>query len=294
MTAAPKGRAADWTEERGSLRPSDEGRRRVKAARRRKFNTVRAEWTKLRTVPGTIWLLAATIVLTVGVSTAAAVATRCPAGTGCPVDTTKLSLSGVQFGQAVVAILATAGISSEYSTGMIRTTLTAMPRRLGVLAAKAAVTAGPVLAAGVIAVAGSLLAGRLILPGHGFTAARGFPLLSVADGPVLRAAVGSVLYLALVALLSLGIAAAVRDSAMAIGVVLGLLYLFPIIAALAANPEWQRHLEQFGPMTAGLEIEATTGLHSLPISPWAGLGVLAAWAAAALLAGGLLIRLRDA
>jgi ABC-2 type transport system permease protein len=253
-----------------------------------------AEWTKLRSVPGTAWLLAATIVLTVAVSTAAAAATRCPVGTGCPVDTAKLSLTGVQFGQAAVAILATAGITSEYSTGMIRTTLTAMPRRAVVLAAKAAVTTGPVLAAGAVAVAGSLLAGRLVLPGHGFTAARGFPLLSLADGPVLRAAAGSVLYLALIALLSLGIATAVRDSAMAIGVVLGLLYLFPVVAALAANPQWQRHLEQIGPMTAGLEIEATTGLHSLPISPWAGLGVLAAWAAAALLAGGLLIRLRDA
>ena len=65
-------------------------------------------------------------------------------------------------------------------------------------------------------------------------------------------------------------------------------------AAVAANPNWQRHLEQIGPMTAGLEIEATTGLRSLPLSPWAGLGVLAAWAAAALLAGGLLLRLRDA
>jgi ABC-2 type transport system permease protein len=299
---APKDRAADseggWGGGWGET--SDEGRRqrrgmgRWAGVRRRKFHTVHAEWTKLRTVPGTAWLLAATIVLTVAVSTAAAAATRCPVGTGCPVDTAKLSLTGVQFGQAVVAILAAAGITSEYSTGMIRTTLTAMPRRVVVLAAKAAVTAGPVLAAGAVAVAGSLLAGRLILPGHGFTAARGFPLLSLADGPVLRAAAGSVLYLALIALLSLGIATAVRDSAMAIGVVLGLLYLFPIVAALAANPQWQRHLEQIGPMTAGLEIEATTGLRSLPISPWAGLGVLAAWAGAALLAGGLLIRLRDA
>jgi ABC-2 type transport system permease protein len=256
--------------------------------------TLHAEWTKLRTVPGTVWLLAATMVLTVAVSTAAAAATRCPAGTSCPVDTTRLSLTGVQFGQAVVAILAVLGISSEYSTGMIRTTLTAMPRRAAVLAAKAAVTTGPVLAAAALAVAGSLLAGRLILPGHGFTAARGFPLLSLADGPVLRAAAGSVLYLALIALLSLGVATAVRDSAVAIGLVLGLLYLFPIVASLAANPHWQRHLEQIGPMTAGLDIEATTGLRSLPLSPWAGLGVLAAWAAAALLAGGLLLRLRDA
>jgi ABC-2 type transport system permease protein len=263
--------------------------------RRPELNTtLRAEWTKLRTVPGTVWLLAATIVLTVAVSTAAAAATRCPAGISCPVDTAKLSLTGVQFGQAVVAILAVLGISNEYSTGMIRTTLAAMPRRAVVLAAKAAVTTGPVLAAGVLAVAGSLLAGWLILPAHGFTAARGFPPLSPADGPVIRAAAGSVLYLALIALLSVGIATAVRDSAVAIGVVLGLLYLFPIVASLAANPHWQRHLEQIGPMTAGLEIEATTGLRTLPLSPWAGLGVLAAWAAGALLAGGLLLRLRDA
>jgi hypothetical protein len=115
-----------------------------------------------------------------------------------------------------------------------------------------------------------------------------------ADGPTLPAAAGSVLYLALIALLSLGAATAVRDSAAAIGVVLGLLYLFPIIAQLVTDPHWQRHLKQLGPMTAGLAIQATTNLRGLPISPWAGLGVLAAWAAAALLAGGLLLRLRDA
>jgi ABC-2 type transport system permease protein len=184
-------------------------------------------------------------------------------------------------------------ISGEYSTGMIRTTLTAMPHRAGVLAAKATVLTGLVLAGGTVAVAGSLLAGRLILPGHGFTPARGFPLLSLADGPVLRAAAGSVLYLALIALLSLGTAAAVRDSGTAIGVVLGLLYLFPIVAQVV-NPHWYRHLQQIGPMPAGLAIQATTGLRSLPVSPWAGLGVLAAWAAAALLAGALLLRLRGA
>jgi ABC-2 type transport system permease protein len=252
-----------------------------------------AEWTKLRTTPGPGWLLAAAVAATIAVSALAAAATRCPAGIACPVDTTKLSLTGIDLGQAVVAILGVLVISGEYSTGMIRTTLTAMPRRPAVLAAKAAVLAGLVLAAGTLAVLGSLLAGRLLLPGHGFTAARGFPPLSLADGPVLRATAGSVLYLALIALLSLGIATAIRDSAAAIGTVLGLLYLFPIIAQLV-DPHWYRHLEQIGPMTAGLAIQATTGLQGLPISPWAGLGVLAAWAAAALLAGYLLLRLRDA
>jgi ABC-2 type transport system permease protein len=253
-----------------------------------------AEWTKLRTTPETTWLLLATVVLTVAVSTAAAAATRCSPGVACPVDVPKLSLTGIEFGQAVVAVLAVLAIGGEYSTGMIRTTLTAMPRRLWVLAAKAAVLAGLVLAAGILAVAGCMLAGRLILPGHGFTAAHGFHVLSLTTGPVLRAAAGSVLYLALIALLSLGACAVLRDSAIAVGVVLGLLYLFPIIAALASDPHWRRHLEQIGPMTAGLTIQATTGLRSLPISPWAGLGVLAAWAAGALLAGGLLLRFRDA
>ena len=254
-----------------------------------------AEWTKLRTVAGTFWLLAAAIAVTVTVSAAAAAASRCPAGPACPVDTPKLTLTGIQLGQAVIAILAVLAISSEYSTGMIRTTLTAMPRRPAALAAKATVLTLLVLAAGAIAAAGSVLAGRLILPGHGFTAARGFPTLSLADGPVLRAAAGSALYLALIALLSLGAATIVRDSAAAAGGVLGLLYLPPIIAAaLASNPHWQHEIDRYAPMNAGLTIQNTTGLHGLPISPWAGLGVLAAWAAAVLLTSGLVLRLRDA
>jgi len=256
-------------------------------------DALHAEWTKLRTAPGTFWLVFAVVALTVAVSSAAAAAARCPA-TGCGQDPTKVSLTGIYLGQVAVAMVAVLAMSSEYSSGMIRTTLAAMPHRITVLAAKAALLTGLMLAAGALAVLGSLLAGRLILPGHGFTVAHGFAALSLADGPVLRAAAGSVLYLALIALLSLGAATAVRDSAVAIGLVLGLLYLFPIVAGVISDPHLQRHLQQIAPMTAGLEIQATTGLRSLPISPWAGLGVLAAWAGAALLAGGLLLRLRDA
>ena len=111
---------------------------------------------------------------------------------------------------------------------------------------------------------------------------------------MLRAACGSVLYLALIALLALGVATAVRDSAVAIGLVLGLLYLFPIVSSVVGNQHWQRHLEQVSPMTAGLYIQATVGVHALPLTPWQGLGVLAAWAFGALLLGALLLRLRDA
>ena len=252
-----------------------------------------AEWTKQRTVAVTGWLLLAVAVLTGLLSVAAAAAARCPA-VGCGGDPARVSLTGVEAGQAAVAILAVLAISGEYTSGMIRTTLVATPRRTTVLAAKAIVVAGLAMVAGAVGVAGSLLAGRLLLPGHGFTAAHGIAPLSLAEGPVLRAAAGSVLYLMLIALFSLGVATAVREPAVAIGLVLALLFLFPIVAHVAVSQEWQRHLEQAGPMTAGLAIQATTGLHDLPIQPWAGLGVLTAWAAGALLAGALVLRLRDA
>ncbi len=255
-----------------------------------------AEWTKLRTLPATPWLLLTVVALTVAttaMAATAATAAACPSA-GCDYDTTELSLLGVQLGQAVVAVLAVLAIANEYGTGMIRITLTAMPRRATVLAAKTAVLTGLTLIAGTIAVLASVLAGRLILPGNGFTPAHGYPALSLADGPTLRAVGGSVLYLVLITVLSLGIAAAVRDSAAAVGAALGLLYLFPIIVVMIRDPDWQRRLWQISPANAGLAIQATTDLADLPLSPWAGLGVLAAWAAAALLTGAVILHFRDA
>jgi ABC-2 type transport system permease protein len=252
-----------------------------------------AEWTKLRTSPGTMCLVLGIAVLTVAVGAAASAAVTCPAA-GCNQDPAKVALTGIELGQAAVAILAVLVISGEYSTGMIRVTFAAMPRRTTVLAAKATLVSGLTSLAGAVAVLGSVLIGRLVMPGHGFTAAHGFPPLSPADGSVLRAAAGSVLYLALIALLSLGIATLIRDPAAAIGTVLGLLYLSPIIAHAVGDPHWHDRIERYTPMTAGLAIQSTRNLGSLPIGPWEGLGVLAAWAAGALLAGGLLLHLRDA
>lgn len=204
-----------------------------------------AEWTKMRTVAAPWWLMLGAVVATVTLSAAgAAVATE-------------LSLLGVYLGQAPVCILGVLVMSGEHSTGLIRVTLAAAPRRGRVLAAKAIVLTGVVAIAGTVAVLGSLLAAS----------------------PTLRASAGSILYLILVAQLSLGIATIVRDAATSIGVVLGLLYLFPILARTVGDPHWQRLLEKIEPTSAG---------------PWAGLGATAGWAAAALLIGGLLLRARDA
>jgi ABC-2 type transport system permease protein len=252
-----------------------------------------SEWTKLRTVAGTVWLLVGTIVATVVVSTGTASAVNC-SYIACRQDPVKLSLTGIGLGQAIIAILAVTAISGEYSTGMIRTTFTATPRRLVVLASKAVILVGVTLVTGTIAVFGSLLSGRLILPGKGFTAAHGYAPISLSDGSTLRAAVGSVLYLALIALLSLGVATMIRESAIGVGTVLGLLYLFPVIVQAVTDPSWKRFFQQIAPMNAGLAVQSTINLRNLPIAPWAGLGVLAAWAGGALLVGGLLLHFRDA
>lgn len=256
------------------------------------IGALRAEWTKARTTGGTAWLLTGAAAVTIAVSACIAAATHVSTRSGGQ-DPTRLALAGVYLGQAVIAVFAVLTISEEYGTGMIRTSLTAMPRRLVLLAAKAATTAALALAAGVPAVTGCLLVGRLMLPAAGLDPAHGHPLVSISHGATLRAASGSVCYLVLIALFSLGVATAIRDGAPSIAVVLGLLYLPPLLAQAFTGP-LRRHIEQIAPMTAGLAIQATTNPHSQPIAPWAGLGVLTAWAAASLLIAALLLRLRDA
>jgi ABC-2 type transport system permease protein len=257
-----------------------------------------AEWTKLRTLSSTTWTLAATAVLTITVSTAASAAYRCAPGfcssaaTGA--DPAKIALTGLYIGQVLVAVLGVLVVGGEYGSGMIRVTLSVMPRRLHMLVAKALVFTGVVLAASVIGVLGSLVAGWQLLPGRGLSAANGYAALSLGNGADLRAFGGSVLYLALIGLLAFGVATAVRDSGAAIGIVLGLLLLFPIITPVLPDHVLARHLEQASPMTAGMYIESTVGLRSLPLTPWQGLGILALWAAGALLLGGIALRLRDA
>jgi ABC-2 type transport system permease protein len=257
-------------------------------------HALHAEWTKLRTLAGTWWLLVGTVAATVTTTATVAAATRVSPGPGGgSQDPTKLALIGVDLGQAVVVVLAILAISEEYGTGMIRISLAAMPRRLVMLAAKAVNVAGLALTAGLPAVAGCLIAGRLLLPRVGLDPAHGYALVSIAHGSTLRAAFGSVLYLGLIALLSLGIAVIARDTAVSIGIVLGLLYLPPLLAQFLSGP-WRQHIRQIAPMTAGLAIQATRNIRSLPISPWAGLGVLAAWVIISLLAGITVLKVRDA
>lgn len=263
-------------------------------------HAVHAEWTKLRTVPSTAWCLLALVALTVALSALVLTGTDppdcAPPGAGCATDPTVASLSGVYLGQIAVVLIAVLTMSTEYDAMMIRTTLAANPRRGTVFAAKAVIVTTTVLGAGLLGVLGSLLAGRTILPGNGFTATSGFPPPSLADEPTLRAGFGTVLYLGLVALLSLGIAAAVRHTAAAVTAVTAILYL-PVLLALIVpmSAHAQETVQKYSPMSAGLAVQATVErVGRLPIGPWAGLGVLAAYAGAGAVLGYLLLRTRDA
>jgi len=255
-------------------------------------HALRAEWTKLRTISSNAWLLLACIAVTITASALTASVDTCQAG--CTTDPTKLSLTGVQLGQAILVIVAVLSVSGEHSSGMIRYTLTAIPQRSVMMAAKSTVISAVVAVASTVAVLGSVLAGQLLLPGNGFTTKNGDAPLSFGSGLMLRAAGGSVLYLALIALLSVGVAATVRDSALAMTAVLGLLYIPPLIGHVLLNHAWQNRIERFAPMNAGLAIQSTKNLKALPIGPGAGLGVLAVWATAALIIGWVLLLRRDA
>jgi ABC-2 type transport system permease protein len=250
---------------------------------------LRAEWAKAWSDHATAWLLVALVAATVAVSAITITTSRCAAA-GCGQDPAKISFAGVWLGQAVAALIGVLAIGGEYDTGMIRVTLTAMPRRGRLLAAKALVLAGPVLAASAVATAACMLIGWLVLPAHGFTAANGFDLFS---GAMWRAWLCALAYLTLVAMLGLGVATAVRDAAVGVGAALALLYLFPVIA-LAAGQAVQRWVERIGPMSAGMDSQATVALRGLPLTPWQGLGVVTLWAAGTLILGTAVLRKRDA
>lgn len=257
--------------------------------------SLHAEWTKARTLPSTAWLVVFVVVSMIGLSLAISGTLRVNECEGaCPRDTVKLSLSGVRFAQIGAVILGVLAVSGEYATRTITPSLTAVPRRSLVLVGKFGVVAALTLAGALIGVAGALMIARIVLPKRGFTPTAGYPRLSLSDNLTQRAAVGTLLYLVLLALLSAGVALLVRDTGGALVLVLSLLFLPPVFSMFISNPDWQERLHRFSPMDAGLAIQATRDLVALPIAAWPGMGVLAAYTAAAGAAGAATLCLRDA
>ena len=259
--------------------------------------TLRSEWVKLRTIRSTTWSLLLfvgisilfTSLLTSGSSTEGG-----SPGHGGDNDIVMDSLAGIWFGAIAAAVLAVLVITSEYSTGMIRTTFAANPRRRTVLVAKTLVVGGVVLLVGLATSAACFQVGQWFLRGNGFNYEGGYPAVTLADDDALRAVLGTGVYLGLLAVFSLGVGAVLRHTAGAITLVLASL-LAPVIALNFLPEGIADWVEKYCLMGAGLAIQQTVERDdNIGLSPAGGLAVVTAYAVVALVVALVAIGRRDA
>jgi len=248
---------------------------------------LRSEFTKIRSVRSTYWTLLALVVVTVGFGALASYgATR---GQHGPLfDATQRSLGGLYISQLIIGVLGVLVISSEYSTGMIRTTLTTMPRRGLMITAKAVVFAVVAFVTGLITCFASFFLGQAIMSSHHIGA-------SLSQPNVLRAVIGGALFLTACGLLAFGFGLLLRHSAGAITTVVGLLFVVTILVNFLPS-SWQDNVDKWIPAMAGTQIWATVPSQGQPamFGPWNGFAVLCGYAAIVLAAAVILFRKRDA
>ncbi len=252
-----------------------------------------AEWTKLRTVRSTLWSLVLLVVLTLGFTLLITLLTASTwdqqdASTQASIisDPTSTILgAGFQLSQLTICVLGVMVITTEYSTGMIRASLLAVPKRLPMLVAKAVVFGALVLVVGELVAFPSFLVGAAILHSHAPVA--------LGDPGVLRAVVGAGLYLAVLGLFALAIGAIVRHTAGAITGVIGfVLVVAPLTQLLPGRIGDDVHA--YLPSVAGQLIGQAHRAPGDLLGPWQGLGVFCLWTAALLAVAGYLLQRRDA
>jgi ABC-2 type transport system permease protein len=255
-----------------------------------------AEWTKIRSVRSTFWTLILFVIITVGL--AALITWVTAANWNGPnaaardaraiADPTSIIFgAAVYLGQLTIAVLGVLVISTEYSTGVIRSSLLAVPKRLPMLAAKVTVFAILMTVLAEIVVFGSFFVGAAILHSH-------VPV-SLSDTDVLRATIGAGLYLVVFGLFSMGIGALVRHTAGAVGIAVCVAFVLPILAGfLPSSSPWD-YINAYLPVQAGTQVFV---IHSTAnpnlLSAWEGFGVLCIWAALVLGFAAFFLDKRDA
>lgn len=241
-------------------------------------NVAAMEWIKLRSLRSVRWTLLGGMAATVALGVVSGFNTRSVTG-----DPTSNVLAGVLLGQVVTGVLGALAITSEYSSGMIRVTFAAVPRRPLVLAAKALVWGCVFLVAGEVAVFASFAGGIAALR-------PAVPPPSLGDPAVLRAVAMTGAYLALTGLAGLGVGAVIRHSAASVATLVGGLFVLPLITGAAS-----RGTGKFMPeLIAGNSLAAVKAVPGFTWSPWAELGIVAVYPAVLLLAGSWLLTRRDA
>jgi ABC-2 type transport system permease protein len=255
--------------------------------------TLASEFTKIRSVRSTYWTLLALLVVSLGIGAAATGGTAANWSHMSPsdqatFDPTQASVAGLFYlGQLVIVVLGALTLTAEYSTGMIRTSLTAMPRRPVVYVSKAAVFAVVALVVTFITAFVSFFLGQALLASTHDTA-------TLSQPNVLRAVVGSALYVTLCGLFALAVGAILRHTAGTITAVIGLLFVIPILAHVLPQ-SWYQDLERWLPDAAGRALSVTVGPPPQHLfSAWTQFAVFAVYTAVLLVVGGVLFRKRDA
>jgi ABC-2 type transport system permease protein len=250
-------------------------------------------WTKIRSVRSTVWSLVAMAGIALGLMSLIAWGVMHRWSRLDPPERVNFTRNPLDIilgrpvfvGTLVVAVLGVMAISSEYTTGMIRSTLQAQPRRLTVFAAKIVVVAALMLVVGEVLSFAAFFLGRQLIAGH-------IPV-DLGDPGVTRAVVGGGLYIAVLSLFALAFGTLIRHTAGAITTVLGLVLIVSSLTRLLPD-SWGQHINAYMPTNAGLLILQP---HQAPddlLSPWQGLAVFTGWTVLLLIVAAVFLRRRDA
>lgn len=250
---------------------------------------IRSEWTKIRSVASTAWTLSAALVVTVALGMLISALTRSEFDrmglrARLSLDPTFISFAGMGLGQLAMIVFGVLVVSGEYSSGMIRTSLAAVPQRGTFLFCKIAVAAALALVVGMVTAFGAFFLGQAMLGPH---------RAAIGDPGVLRAVIGGGLYMTLIAVFSMGVAAMLRSPLLSLGI---LMPFFFLISSVLGNVSATKKLGRFLPDQAGSRImQVVPGPgDDTPYGPWGGLGIMVLWVIAAVAGGYAVLKRRDA
>ncbi|MFF2850587.1 ABC transporter permease [Streptomyces sp. NPDC058001] len=250
---------------------------------------VRSEWTKIRSVASTVWTLSLAAFVTIALGMLISALAKSEFGnmsveSQATFDPTFVSFAGMSLGQLAMIVFGVLVVSNEYSTGMIRTSLAAVPQRVNFLFSKVAVATVLAFVVGIVTSFLAFFLGQAML---------GSLKASISDPGVLRAVIGGGLYMTLIAMFSMGVAAMLRSPMLSLGI---LMPFFFLISNVLANVSATKKIGQFLPDRAGSKIlQVVTPLNDdTPYGPWGGLGIMVLWVVAALIGGFVLLQRRDA
>jgi ABC-2 type transport system permease protein len=272
-------------------RPATPAPPAVPKPRRATFaNAARSEWIKLTSVRSTWITLLVALLLGIGLGTLISYLAGSHFSTSSPSnkatwDPTAVSLAAVNISQLALAVLGVLIITSEYSSGMIRVSLAAVPRRSRFLASKTVVFTAVALVVGEVTAFAAFLIGQLVIGSNA-------PHTDLAAHGVLRAVIGAGLYLAVIGLLATAIGTLVRSTAGGISILVALLFVLPgVVQALPDS--WRNPVTEYWPTQAGSQIFVLhRDAHTL--AAWSGFGVMVLFTAIVLAAANYVLRRRDA